>query len=617
MPGLNDSARSDGPPPIGAHRLIGDGRSAALVRPGGEIDWWCAPDLDSPPLLWSLLDPAGAAARWLDVRQHRAAAIPAGSGTRTVLQGPRGRIECLDGLLRQGSGPPALARLVRGLDADLDATHELTAGGFGEPAGAWRETATGLVTLAGAAQLRVFGASAVVDGRTLRTRVTAPRATWAGLCLSLDPDRAGGPHDWLEEIEGNLADDEEFIRLARLPEVGRSRCGDALRVLRQCTYTASGSVVASVTTSLPEAPGHDRNFDYRYGWLRDGSLAVAIAAQLGRADLAERYLAFVTDTVHARQGPIRPVADLRGADVPPEREAPGISGWAGSTPVRVGNAASDQRQYDALGFLLEAVWVYVQQGAALRPRVWQLVRDIADALAADGLERSTSGIWELREPRNLLSADIGVWLALDRAVRIARLHRPWHRRRRWIAVRDATRDRVLGAMDDDGFLPQAYPDGDPPRADASALLAVIYGLVPARDARAGRLVDSMTERLGVGPFLYRYEPGEDDGFHGTEGAFVPVSWWLISALATVGRVAEARELAERLDRALPALLPEEMDPESGAGLGNVPLVWSHIEAARAMQLIDTAQLRRRYGRAGPLARQARHFLTTRRRARVI
>ena len=213
------------------------------------------------------------------------------------------------------------------------------------------------------------------------------------------------------------------------------------------------------------------------------------------------------------------------------------------------------------------------------------------------MERSTSGIWELREPKDLVSADIGIWLALDRAIWIARGWRPAARRSGWKRARGAARDRVIGALREDGGLPQAY--GDPASsADASALMAVIFRLFDRRDPRASRLVDATLAALDCAPFLYRYEPGGDDGFSGREGAFLPASWWVVSALAASGRIEEAEARAHALDRALPALLPEEMDPESRQGLGNVPLVWSHMEAARAMYLLDSARLRARTGPLG-------------------
>jgi GH15 family glucan-1,4-alpha-glucosidase len=283
-----------------------------------------------------------------------------------------------------------------------------------------------------------------------------------------------------------------------------------------------------------------------------------------------------------------------------------VRGWADSRPARVGNAARDQVQYDALGFVVEAVATHLQHGGRLDRSTWRLVRAVADRVC-DRAEEETSGIWELRKPRDLVCAEIGRWIALDRAIWIARWWRPWTRRRRWRIARRECRRRVLGELRDDGRLPQVY-GGDPDAVDASGLLIVIFGLLDRHDARAPRLIDAHLRLLGAGPFLYRYEPGGDDGFAGVEGTFVPCSWWAVSALAVVGRLEDAGARSDALCAALPPLLPEEMDPGSGQALGNTPLVWSHMEMARALHLIDAAHVRRRFGVPGVIVwRVGRHL----------
>ncbi len=594
---------SDWAPPIAAHRLLGDGSTTALLRPGGEVDWWCAPSMDSPPLLWSLLDPDGARARWRGVRLAAAAGRAAGPVLTTVLQSARGRVECRDGLHCDDDRGPALIRLVRGLDADLDLQHELSLGGFDRPWATWDDSAAQV----GEVRVRVLGGTSHLDGRVLTTRVQAPRSAWAAVVVTLDPARTADVAELARLLDEAEQEDHELMSRATLPHAAPHRAEEALRVLRLCTFAETGAVVASPTTSLPEAPGHDRQFDYRYTWLRDASLAVSVAALLGRRDIGEQYLQFVLRQTRDGRPPRAVMTDVRGEPVPEEREVPGVAGWGGSLPVRVGNDAKDQVQYDALGLLVEAVSVHVQTGGRLSGPIWDLVKGIADALSQDGLERRTSGIWELREPADLVSADIGIWLALDRALWIARGWRPWTRRRRWLQARDAAKARVAGALSPDGGLPQAY-GGGPRTADASALMAVVFGMFGRDDPRGSALVDATLRELDCAPFLYRYEPGGDDGFSGVEGAFLPASWWVVAALAACGRVEEAEERARALDRAVPALMPEEMDPESRVGLGNVPLVWSHMEAARAMYVLDAARLRRRLGPAALAAWRGQRWL---------
>jgi GH15 family glucan-1,4-alpha-glucosidase len=536
--------------------------------------------------MWSLLDPSGAAARWCDVEEVDRSPAPAGPVVRTVLRRDGHRIDCRDALVEEG-----LVRLARCDEVELDLTHAVALGGFDRPWGAW----DGSVCRLDGGAVTVAGGSSRVDGRWLTTRLRAPRGRWTALVLatgeSSEPVQGERLAERLHALEQRNRTEQEA---SRLPRHHPERAADALAVLEACTYRPTGAVVAAPTTSLPEAPGEDRQFDYRYTWLRDASLAISVASLLGRRQAAERYLRFVHSLVAGGHAPRLPVTDVRGGPVPDERTVAGVAGWAGSQPVRVGNDAGGQVQHDALGLLVEGISVHLQTGGRLDDRTWRLVRAAAGraATAEDG---PTSGIWELRNPRNLVSADIGRWICLDRALWIARGWRPTARRKQWKHARDEIRRRVLSSLLPDGGLPQAY-DGDP-APDASSLMAVVFGMLSPRDPRAYRLVRSTLDRLGAGPYVYRYEPGTDDGFHGREGAFLPVSWWAVSALATVGRVDEARRRADEMCTALPRLLSEEVDPETGESLGNVPLVWSHAEAARAMYVLDAAAFRARYGRA--------------------
>jgi hypothetical protein len=608
-------------PDISAHRLVGNGRTVLLLRPDAHIDWWCAPAFDSAPLCWSLLDAGGGAARFVGARYASASSDPAGRTARTQLQSGGGRIEVWDALLpTPGEGDDdgvALVRLVRGLDGDLDVTHELALGGFGVPRRAWSLHGGHATSDVGKHGVRAAGGTHSLGGDgALLSRLVAPTGAWAALVVSVDGDLPGGLGEDPAALAGKLgAADREELRAAshtRLPREHPGRARDALAVLRACTYEPTGAVVASPTTSLPEAPGGDRQFDYRFTWLRDASLAVAVAALVGRGADASRYLSYVRQ-VAAGEVPHQPVTDVRGYPVPDEREVPGVAGWAGSTPVRVGNGAAGQVQYDALGLMVEAVSVHVQTGGVLDDDTWRMVADLADQTARDHPERvlPSNGIWELRETGPLVDGDIGRWLVLDRALWLARLRHPLRRRRRWKRARATIAARVTDSLTPQGGLPQAYGQ-HPPQVDASALMAVVFGLLPGRDPRASRLVDAVLAALDAYPFLYRYEPGGDDGFHGAEGAFLPVSAWAVSALATVGRVSEARERLDDLCSRLPRLLAEEIDPVGGSALGNVPLVWSHMELTRALYVLDAAELRRRYGRLVLGAWRVRRYLRLRR-----
>ncbi len=592
VPTSTAPAGSPIPPAIAAHRLVSDGRSAALVRLDGEVDWWCAPAFHSTPLAWSLLDPAGGMCRWQARRSVDAQTAPAGAAVTTALRFDGGRVACRDGLVSVGEGAVALVRLVRSLEGRVQATHELRLGGFDGPWATWSH-ASG--SMAGLPLELLAAAVPVVEGGWARHHLVAEPHSWTGLAVLVGD--AGDTT--LDELAARLDEAERRFSAAtanaRLPRSHPERAADALAVLRACTYSPTGAIVAAPTTSLPEAPGGDRQWDYRYCWLRDAGLAASVAALLGDGAAADAYLSFVR-SIAGDAAPRTPVVTVRGEQVPPERQVEGVAGWAASRPVRVGNGAAGQLQYDAMGLVVEAVSVYLQTGGRLEEDTWRLVRAIADEVV-EGPAKPSSGIWELRDERSLTSGDIGRWLALDRAIWIARGWRPWTRRRRWKRARAQIRDRVLGALGPDGRLPQTYGE-DPPRADASTLMVPMFGMLARRDRRAHALVDSVLADLGAGPFLYRYEPDGDDGFAPGEGAFLPVTWWAVSALASLGRVEEARARLDELCTRLPRLLPEEVDPMTGTGLGNVPLVWSHMELARALYIVDAAERRDRWGWLG-------------------
>ena len=599
-------------PEPGALRLLGDGRSAALLGPRADVLWWCSPDLDDDPLLWGLLDVDGPAARLAGALPVDRSGPPAGPALRTEVRVDGHRVGVHDGLLEPDDGSPAaLVRLLQGRRGPVALVHELSLGGWdgADPA---RWDVSGAVATA-----RAPGTAPVVvvvpDGRhevegpLLRTHLSAGPAGAAVVITSgtLPPTDVDELRRALDEQADRV---EEQVGRTRCPEVLGERARDALRVLGGLTSARTGAVVASPTTSLPEAPGHDRQFDYRYCWLRDSALSVSTASLLGEQATAAqslRFLAGLVDPADPFASP--PVVTLRGDRVPDERDVAGVAGWAGTTPVRVGNAAGAQAQVDALAWVVEAVSVHVQTGGALDDGVWAVVVGIADAVADEVLRgehvRPTAGVWELREPRVLVSEDVARWLALSRALVVARGWRPTTPRYRWRVARDRLRDRVVGALRPDGLLPQAYDDpDDAPVADAISLSAVVFGLLDGDDPRAARLVDAVIDRLGTGSFLLRYLPGgsggPDDGFSGVEGAFVPMSWWAVAALAVTRRTGAAELRARELDAALPRLMGEQVDPTTGGGLGNAPLLWSHASAARALYVLDAERRRARYGSAG-------------------
>lgn len=593
---------------IGTLRLLSNGASLGLLDPCGEITWWCAPEPHSRPLLWRLLGSNGSAAAWVGCEPRCAPGEIAGPALHTLVVTQSGRVELWDALLTDDAGAPLLVRLVRAADRQLVMEHTLALGGFEGPVVRWDKGPSALVN---GLRLHVHGGMSIVEGASLRTTLTAERGTWAA--LTVGANRSPGSTDsLLRRVEQAVRGQEAALARALPPRHNPRRARDALAVLRACTFGATGAVVAASTTSLPEAVGGTRQFDYRYSWLRDAAAGVAVAALLGELEQAESYLRFVEHTSRGMHLPLI-VSDVHGRRVPDERDVTGINGWRGSQPVRVGNAAGGQVQHDAIGLFIEAVSVFAQQGGRLLPSTWGLTCRLADALCAE--PGASNGIWEFRAPRALVSADIGRWLGIDRAIWISRGWHPLADRRRWLLARARVRKRVLGAVSSDGGLPQAYGDTTAVR-DAAALLIPMFGLLRAKDPRASRLIDATLADLDAWPFVYRYPPSEEDGFVGMEGTFTVAAWWAVAALAAVGRYREARERADELDRRLPRLLAEEVAPASGESLGNTPLVWAHMEAARANYLLDAADLRRRFTVVGLSAWRVGRFISLRTRSHL-
>ena len=567
--------------------MLADGTSSALLRRDGEVDWWCAPRFDSEPLLWSLLDPSGSCSRWVDVRFGAAENVPAGPALSSQLVCATGRLECLDGFVDD-----ALVRLVRALDAPLSLTHEL-----------------GVVGMQGGSGLRLRGDGVGTEEKRL---LTAPRGQWRCVVIGLGELPDGSPEELRDQLLEARRTADEGIDSAVVPRVHPVRAREALRVLEACA-APSGAVVAALTTSIPEAVPGDRQWDYRYCWLRDAALATSAASLLGAGTAARLFLDFAVEFLGDDPLAAPPVVAVDGGEVPSETVVPGIAGWASQQPVRVGNGARTQVQHDALGLFVEAVAVHAETGGTVSRRTRSVVRAVADGLAdcvLDGRVSPSAGIWELREDRLLVSEDIGRWLALDRA-------RGFGRSRRWSRARALLEERVLAAVREDGSLPLAYDDPDG-QTDASALMVPLFGMLRG-DAAKG-LVRGTLDRLGSGPFVHRYEPTLDDGdawdgFRGREGAFLPVSFMAVGALAAVGLQSEAHERLDAMLAVLPPLLPEMWDPVEDRGLGNVPLVWSHMELARALHLLDLADRRSSYGAVGYAAWRAWHGVRLKRSRR--
>jgi GH15 family glucan-1,4-alpha-glucosidase len=344
-------------------------------------------------------------------------------------------------------------------------------------------------------------------------------------------------------------------------------------VLQALSYQPTGAVVAAATTSLPECVGGERNWDYRYSWVRDASLTMDALWVAACPDEAHKFFDFLT----AAAADCRPGQSLQitfgvgGERDLTERELPHLSGWRSSRPVRVGNAAWRQTQLDVYGELLCAAYRLRGQLGGISPATKTFLVDLADAAARDW-RKPGNGIWEVRgQPRHFLHSKLMCWSALDRAAAMAPALDAQDRAARWSQTADRIRDDILahGWDPKTGAFTQSFGRPD---LDSAALMLPVVGLLPATDPRVVATVEAIATRL-TDPtglvYRYRSESGVD-GLSGTEGTFLLCTFWLAQAMAMAGRVDEAREVFEQAaGRANDVrLLAEESDPDSGGQLGN-------------------------------------------------
>ncbi|MGR6320569.1 glycoside hydrolase family 15 protein [Micromonospora soli] len=597
MTGEPDATCPRSPAPISDYGLLGDTRTAALVANDGAIDWLCVPRFDGEPLFGRLVGgpeagtfrvgPAGPATvverRY---RQHTATLETTWAVGKGRLVLTEGMVAEVDGRLlpttlvvRRLSAEEAAVEAVVEFDPRLGVRHRRPRVHRRRTLCEWGSLA---VSLDSAPEL------AIEPGRPTSVTVrpgspvilvlavahreplihVEPAAAWDLLIEDENRWRA-----WTAEIDESLPFREHVVR--------------SLLTLRLLTYSPSGAPVAAPTTSLPEDPGGVRNWDYRYVWPRDASIAVSAFLSVGKPDEAHGFLAWLLYASRLQRPRLPALFTVHGRHVPAERDLPGWPGYLDSVPVRIGNGAARQHQLDGYGWVIDAAWAFAQAGQRLYAETWRAVRGFADVVARCWQEPD-AGIWEIRAPAQHVHSKLMGWLALDRALRIADTHPlPDRQRRRWEQARDA----IAAEIRTRGFDPTvaSYVRGyGSPDLDAALLVLPLLDMENVASPRMRGTIDAIRDKLSAGgPLLYRYPPGRD-GFPGTEGAFLPCSFWLVQALARTGRRPEAIALFQSmLDHASPlGLYAEELDPATGAHLGNYPQTLTHaalIQAALAIR----------------------------------
>jgi GH15 family glucan-1,4-alpha-glucosidase len=368
------------------------------------------------------------------------------------------------------------------------------------------------------------------------------------------------------------------------------------RVLKGLTYRPTGAIVAAATTSLPEDVGGERNWDYRYSWIRDASLTMEALYIGACSDEAVEFASFMTSSAgggHGVEHSLQIMYGIGGEHDLSERELTHLRGWRDSKPVRVGNGAWNQTQLDVYGELLNVIALYREQLGELHPEIQHFAAQLADAAAANWM-RKDAGMWEMRgEPRHHLSSKVLCWTALDRAVQLAPHLGEYGKADEWAVERDRIREAVLerGWSDKRQAYAQSFDSDD---LDAAQLLMPLVGFLPATDPRMRSTIDAIADELTEDGLVLRYRNVEGlnaDGLTGEEGTFVICSFWLVSCLAEAGEVERAQGLFDQLVGSANdvGLLAEEIDTRNDELLGNVPQAFSHIGLIIAASHLDRAR----------------------------
>jgi alpha,alpha-trehalase len=615
-PDSADAASSRGlSVPIADYGLLSDCNSAALVSRGGSVDWLCLPRYDSPAVFARLLGPEGG--HW-SIR-------PTGSfesshryleGTlvlETTFTTQWGTVKLTDCLsFAEGqrghdlglNSPHELLRLVEGVSGTVELELELAPRPeYGLVRPLFRQTDGGGRTFGGPTPLAVSaGVPVEISDSTMRATFTAVDGQKIGFAARLLPvesdvapkpsspskvaDRIGnvaeGWRSWESEHDIYVGPHRDLVRLSS-------------RVLKGLTYRPTGAIVAAPTTSLPEDTGGERNWDYRFSWIRDASLTLQALYIGSCSDEAENFVSFMTSSAGGRVkgGSLQIMYGISGEHDLSERELPHLPGWRESRPVRVGNGAWGQTQLDVYGELLDALWLYHERLGELHPEIQHFIAELADA-AAEGWKQRDAGMWEMRgEPLHHLSSKVLCWTALDRAVKLApQLGEHGAHVGDWAAERDRIRAAVLerGWSEKRKAYAQAF---DSEELDAAALLMPLLGFLPADDERMRSTIDAIGHDLTEDGLVLRYRNEEGlnaDGLEGEEGTFVICSFWLVSCLAKAGELERAEALFDQLAGYANdlGLLAEEIDTANDELLGNFPQAFSHIGLITAAWEIDMA-----------------------------
>ena len=579
--------------------LIGDMEAAALVGRDGAVDWLCLPRFDSPSCFSALLG---------DERHGRWRLAPAGDvhassrryrpGTLVLesdFETAEGAVRVIDFMPRRGDGPPHLMRVVEGLRGRVPMRMELSLRPDYASIVPWVEAAPdGVIATAGpdAFRLSTVLPLEIKDG-TVGADFVAVEGARQRLSLTWHLSYEESPP--VEDADSALARTEAWWRewSGRCAYQGRYRDEvlTSLIAIKAMTSETTGAVIAAPTTSLPEDIGGERNWDYRYCWLRDSVLALEALLAAGYTEEALAFRDFLLRVGTGDPTKIQIMYGIRGERRLTEFELEELPGYERSRPVRIGNAASEQFQLDVYGEVLGVGFLGTKVVGRIEKELWPRWRTIVEYVETIW-RQPDDGIWESRGPRRHYTySKVMAWVVFDRAVRLAEQFELEAPLDRW----KETRDEIHQEVCEQGYDPerrtftQYYGSKE---LDASVLNIPLVGFLPGTDERVTGTIDAISRELGRDGFVSRYSTADtDDGLSGDEGQFLACSFWLVSALALNGRVEEARALFERLLGLTNdlGLLAEEYDVKRQRQVGNFPQAFSHLTLIGAATAISAAE----------------------------
>lgn len=551
---------------ISDHALIGDLRTAALVARDGSISWACFPRFDSPSVFASILDPDAGDVVLDPAARPRARSYVTGTLVlATEIDVPGGAVQVTDHMPLDA--PTRIVRRIRAIDGEPRLRWSVAPRfAYGAEHGGAQSVDPHCARISfGDDEIEVRGTDEVIadGGRTHGVWEIRPGAdawmqiSWGETSL-LQREALDATEAWWRAWSARISYEGPWRDL-----VTRSAI-----TLKALTYAPTGGIVAAPTTSLPELLGGGRNWDYRYTWIRDAAETLRALLLLGLRDEADAFAGWLR--ARASEGPLRLMYGLGGERDLEEFELAHLRGHHGSAPVRIGNAAAEQTQIDAYGYLLEAAWLYTLAGGALTAGDRRALAGLAD-IAADLWHQPDHGIWEIRDaPRPFTHSRLMAWVAMDRALR---LDLDPARAPRWTQERDAAATALRATATRAGWYPQA--DGTD-AADAAAFQVPALGFVASSDPAMIATLARARAELGNGALLHRYVA--PDGLAGGEGAFLLCAFWEVDVLTHAGRLDDAEPRLGDLTHLANdvGLFAEQADPATGEALGNFPQAFSHL-----------------------------------------